>query len=794
MNKQKNSDNSAKEQLLRKLEQVSSLSSCCERPTEGWIRTIRTALNMSTTELGKKTNRAPEHIVKLEEDEAQGKLTPKLKHLQNIGKVFGGRFEYVWIPENIPNLQEKIIFQKNEEKTRLLKKNEPLSDPFLSTSSLPPVPSEGWICTLRYALKISRAKLQKNLNISYPCLQAVEEAEKRGQLVNKTLRRATQVLGYHIEYIFIPIKSLNQKIIFESSPLLKMLQQLPPLPQKPIKGWISTIRNSQGITQAELAERLEITERQVTSLEKSEAKDGLTAKSRNVNLNELAKALGCKFEYILIKDTPLYDETVLSKFKFLVPFPPKPRKGWVSKIRNSQGATQKELAKKVNCSQERINKIERQEARTNLFSKSVQDIIRALKCRVEHILIPEKFETKKIPPYYVPLFEELKRLSALPHRPNDGWIHWLRCSLKMTQTELADRIGVEYDQLSKIEWREAHNQLIDKRKMEVVKALGCRLEYRIVPQAVSQRVVVLKQGFNNELFLENLTKLSLLPLKPAEGWIRTLRTTMGLTQKQLAKKANCRAMNVSDLEDHERHFFLSPKFIYNAARSLGCRVELIFIPEDIIYINNVISKSTSLIKNINVHISSISQKNSEYDQAFLEKFKVFSLLPPTPEEGWFRTLRKASRIFHTLGAAEQSRIVQFLRVERNEISNKFYSQSTKAIAKALKCRIECFLIPENISSKEASLYRKEFVEQLLSLPIRPSKGWIYTMRKALKLSQSELAQRINLHCCSICYKEKEEEKGKLIYESPMQLAQILGFRLEYFFVPECVPISLYAPE
>ena len=104
----------------------------------------------------------------------------------------------------------------------------------------------------------------------------------------------------------------------------------------------------------------------------------------------------------------------------------------------------------------------------------------------------------------------------------------------------------------------------------------------------------------------------------------------------------------------------------------------------------------------------------------------------------------------------------------------------------MKCRIECFLIPENISSKEASFYKEEFVEQLLSLPTKPSKGWIYTMRKALKLSQNELAQKINLHSWSICHKEKEERNGNLIYKSPKQIAQLLGYRLEYFFVPECI--------
>jgi transcriptional regulator with XRE-family HTH domain len=60
------------------------------------------------------------------------------------------------------------------------------------------------------------------------------------------------------------------------------------------------------------------------------------------------------------------------------------------------------------------------------------------------------------------------------------------------------------------------------------------------------------------------------------------------------------------------------------------------------------------------------------------------------------------------------------------------------------------------------------------------------MRKALKLSASELAQKTSLHCVSIYHKENEERKGNLIHKLPMRIAQILGFRLEYFFVPECI--------
>ncbi|MBY0293465.1 MAG: helix-turn-helix domain-containing protein, partial [Alphaproteobacteria bacterium] len=741
-------------------------------------------LNISAATLGKRLNKSTERVLKLEENEIQGKLM--LKHIQRIGKIFRGRFEYVFIPENISNLKEELISKKAEENAQLLKKPELLSDPFLSTSPLPPMPSEGWIFMLRYALKMSRSKLQENLNIPYPYIQAIEDSEKSGQLVNKMLRNTAYTLGYRIEYVFIPMENLHKNSL-KNSFILQALQKLPLLPQKPVEGWIRAIRNSQGITQAELAERLKITERQVSLLEKNEAQDGLsyTSKFININLNELAKALDCRFDYIFIKDTPLYDETVLSNFKSMTPFPSKPQNGWIFQMRKAQEIYQIDLAKRINCTPGGTSQLEAQEAYTNPISKSAQDVIRALKCRFEYVLIPENFEVTKIHSDYAALFEELKRLSVLPHRQNDGWIHWLRCSLKMTQAELADRIGVPHHQLSKIERREACNQLIDKRVMRAIKALGCRLEYRIIPHAVPQKVSSIKQVSHNELFLETLTTLSLLPLRPTEGWIKALRTAMGLSQHQLAKKINCTAMQISCLENHESKFLLPHQFLSRAARSLGCRTELVFIPEDITSFTNAISNPTPLMKAANINNRPISPKSAEYDQDFLEKFEIFSLLPSPPKEGWIRILRKASRIFYHPGVTRNVKM-QFYQVEKREIKNKLYSQSTATIAKALKCRIEYFLIPENISSKESALYKEEFGEQLLSLPIRPAEGWIYTMRKALKLSPSELAQRTNLHFISIYHRENEERKGNLIHKLPMRIAQTIGFRLEYFFVPECI--------
>jgi len=68
-------------------------------------------------------------------------------------------------------------------------------------------------------------------------------------------------------------------------------------------GWVRSIRESLGMTQATLAARLGITRQSVQDLERAEAERRISMES----LDRLARALGCRVSYALVPDAGSLD-------------------------------------------------------------------------------------------------------------------------------------------------------------------------------------------------------------------------------------------------------------------------------------------------------------------------------------------------------------------------------------------------------------------------------------------------------------------------------------------------------
>ena len=71
--------------------------------------------------------------------------------------------------------------------------------------------------------------------------------------------------------------------------------------QRPPKGWLRAIRDALGMTTAQFARRLGVSQPRIVELEKSEV-------SGNVTLNTLqraAQAVGCRLVYALVPERPL---------------------------------------------------------------------------------------------------------------------------------------------------------------------------------------------------------------------------------------------------------------------------------------------------------------------------------------------------------------------------------------------------------------------------------------------------------------------------------------------------------
>lgn len=70
---------------------------------------------------------------------------------------------------------------------------------------------------------------------------------------------------------------------------------------RPPKGWLRAIRDALGMTTAQLAQRIGVTQPRIVELEQSEVSGALTLHS----LQRAAEALGCRVVYALVPDRPL---------------------------------------------------------------------------------------------------------------------------------------------------------------------------------------------------------------------------------------------------------------------------------------------------------------------------------------------------------------------------------------------------------------------------------------------------------------------------------------------------------
>lgn len=83
-------------------------------PSEGWIRTIRKAINMNLGQLARRLNKKPPTVNDFEKREQQGTIT--LKSLQEIAEAMDMKVVYAIIPR--AGTLEDMVDIKAEEKAR----------------------------------------------------------------------------------------------------------------------------------------------------------------------------------------------------------------------------------------------------------------------------------------------------------------------------------------------------------------------------------------------------------------------------------------------------------------------------------------------------------------------------------------------------------------------------------------------------------------------------------------------------------------------------------------------------
>jgi predicted DNA-binding mobile mystery protein A len=92
------------EQLDRKLAKIQILSTI-EVPPKGWINAIRTSLNMSLAQLGKRVKKTAVAVKEIEEREENSTIT--LRKLIEVGEALGLQFVYGFLPR-VGSIEEMI--------------------------------------------------------------------------------------------------------------------------------------------------------------------------------------------------------------------------------------------------------------------------------------------------------------------------------------------------------------------------------------------------------------------------------------------------------------------------------------------------------------------------------------------------------------------------------------------------------------------------------------------------------------------------------------------------------------
>lgn len=67
---------------------------------------------------------------------------------------------------------------------------------------------------------------------------------------------------------------------------------------------------------------------------------------------------------------------------------------------------------------------------------------------------------------------------------------------------------------------------------------------------------------------------------PPRGWIHTIRTALGMTQAQLARRLGTRAASVSSLEKREVAGTATVATLRQAAEALDCDLRIAFVPRN----------------------------------------------------------------------------------------------------------------------------------------------------------------------------------------------------------------------
>ena len=134
-------------------------------------------------------------------------------------------------------------------------------------------------------------------------------------------------------------------------------------------------------------------------------------------------------------------------------------------------------------------------------------------------------------------------------------------------------------------------------------------------------------------------RLSVLPNHgvPKEGWLRTVRTALGMSGTQLAKKLGVTKARVSKAEQDEPHGSVTLKTIQTMAQAMDCKVVYAIVPkqnvEDVIK-ERAIGKARSQVQAASTHMALEAQSLSKEQLEFEIERIAAQIMDKMPSDFW----------------------------------------------------------------------------------------------------------------------------------------------------------------
>lgn len=116
-------------------------------------------------------------------------------------------------------------------------------------------------------------------------------------------------------------------------------------------------------------------------------------------------------------------------------------------------------------------------------------------------------------------------------------------------------------------------------------------------------------------------RMAEIPNSPKEGWLKSIRTALGMSMQIAASKTGINTSTWEKIEKREQKWTVTIETLQNAANALNCDVKVIMIPRESlnqIIEREAVKKADQEIRELDATMSLEKQENSE---TFFEDMK-----------------------------------------------------------------------------------------------------------------------------------------------------------------------------